>query len=80
MYLYSVYQMSGMKHITVMILALGLMGLLGIIVVDEFMIAAEHGGEFDEGILSLLNNALVGVVGIVAGYVTGKGGECNCRK
>jgi hypothetical protein len=44
------------------------------------MIAAEHGGEFDEGILSLLNNALVGVVGIVAGYVTGKGGECNCRK
>tara|TARA_X000001382_G_scaffold51048_1_gene34783 strand:+ start:2493 stop:2711 length:219 start_codon:yes stop_codon:yes gene_type:complete len=72
--------MSGMKHITVMILALGLMGLLGIIVVDEFMIAAEHGGEFDEGILSLLNNALVGVVGIVAGYVTGKGGECNCRK
>tara|TARA_R100001082_G_scaffold56115_1_gene30900 strand:- start:352 stop:561 length:210 start_codon:yes stop_codon:yes gene_type:complete len=69
-----------MKDITVMILALGLMSLLGLIVVDEFMIASDHGGDFDEGILSLLNNALVGVVGIVAGYVTGRGGKCNCEK
>ena len=64
--------MRSLKDITVMILAIGLMGLLGLIVVDEFMIASEHGGKFDEGILALLNNALVGVVGIVAGYVTGK--------
>ena len=72
--------MDSMKHITVMILALGLMGLLGLIVVDEFMIAAEHGGKFDEGILALLNNALVGVVGIVAGYVTGSNRKgCNCK-
>jgi hypothetical protein len=69
-----------MKDITVMILALGLMSLLGLIVVDEFMIASDHGGDFDEGILSLLNNALVGVVGIVAGYVTGRGGKCDCEK
>ena len=72
--------MDSMKHITVMILALGLMSLLGLIVVDEFMIAAEHGGKFDEGILALLNNALVGVVGIVAGYVTGSSSKgCNCK-
>ena len=68
-----------MKHITVMILALGLMGLLGIIVVDEFMMAAEHGGEFDEGILALLNNALVGGVGIVAGDVRGSSKGCYCK-
>ncbi len=73
--------MKYMKDMTVMILALGLMGLLGIIVVDEFMIAADHGGAFDEGILALLNNALVGVVGIVAGYVTGRNGKCEgCSK
>ena len=71
--------MDYMIHITVMILAIGLLGLLGLIVVDEFMMASEHGGKFDEGILALLNNALVGVVGIVAGYVTGKSG-CNCQK
>jgi len=73
--------MKYMKDFTVMILAIGLMGLLGLIVVDEFMIAADHGGEFDEGILGLLNNALVGVVGIVAGYVTGRNGKCEaCGK
>jgi len=72
--------MKHMKDITVMILALGLMALLGLIVIDEFMIASDHGGDFDEGILSLLNNALVGVVGIVAGYVTGRGGKCDCEK
>ena len=73
--------MNNMKHITVMILAIGLMGLLGLIVVDEFMIASEHGDKFDEGILALLNNALVGVVGIVAGYVTGNSNSkgCNCK-
>ena len=64
--------MKYIKDITVLILAVGLMTLLGIIVIDEFMIASEHGGEFDQGILALLNNALVGVVGIVAGYVTGR--------
>jgi hypothetical protein len=73
--------MKYMKDITVLVLALGLMGLLGVIVIDEFMIAADHGGDFDEGILSLLNNALVGVVGIVAGYVTGRNGKCEgCGK
>ena len=73
--------MSNMKHITVMILAIGLMGLLGLIVVDEFMIASEHGGKVDDGILALLNNALVGIVGIVAGYVTGNSNSkgCNCK-
>ncbi len=72
--------MDSLKHLTVMILAIGLMSLLGIIVVDEFMVASEHGGKFDEGILALLNNALVGVVGIVAGYVTGSSSKgCNCK-
>ena len=64
--------MKYIKDITVLILAVGLMTLLGIIVIDEFMMASEHDGEFDQGILALLNNALVGVVGIVAGYVTGR--------
>lgn len=64
--------MKYIKDITVLILAIGLMGLLTLIVVDEFMVASEHDGEFDQGILALLNNALVGVVGIVAGYVTGR--------
>ena len=61
-----------LKDITVLVLAIGLMGLLALITVDEFMMVKEHGAEFDEGILALLQNALVGIVGIIAGYVTAK--------
>jgi len=45
-----------MKDITVMILALGLMSLLGLIVVDEFMIASDHGGDLS---LVVVVNAIV---------------------
>ena len=49
------------------------MGLLGLIVVDEFMMANAHGGKLDASIIELLQMAITGIVGIVAGYVSGKG-------
>ena len=61
------------KDITVLIMVVGLMGLLGLIVVDEFMLAAEHGGELDGNIVELLQMSITGIVGIVAGYISGKG-------
>ena len=36
--------MSRIKDIVVLVMALGLMGLLALIVVDEFMMANAHGG------------------------------------
>ena len=65
-----------------MILATGLMGLLGLIVVDEFMMTNAHGGALDANVIELLQMAITGVVGIVAGYLSGtstpsKGRGCN---
>tara|TARA_B100000927_G_scaffold8148_1_gene6628 strand:- start:10827 stop:11054 length:228 start_codon:yes stop_codon:yes gene_type:complete len=71
--------MSRIKDITVLLLAVGLMGLLGLIVVDEFMMATEVGGALDGRIIELLQMAITGIVGIVAGYVSGKD-SCNCQK
>tara|TARA_B100001113_G_scaffold248529_1_gene204667 strand:+ start:70 stop:267 length:198 start_codon:yes stop_codon:yes gene_type:complete len=65
--------MSRIKDITVLIMVVGLMGLLGLIVVDEFMMASEHGGKLDANIVELLQMSITGIVGIVAGYVSGKG-------
>ena len=65
--------MSRIKDITVLIMVVGLMGLLGLIVVDEFMMASEHGGKIDANIVELLQMSITGIVGIVAGYVSGKG-------
>ena len=63
--------MEIMKPLTVMILATGLMGLLGLIVVDEFMMANAHGGALDANVIELLQMAITGVVGIVAGFLSG---------
>ena len=64
--------MNRIKDISVLILVIGLMGLLTLIVVDEFMMAREHGGELDDSIIELLQMAITGIVGIVAGYVAGR--------
>ena len=61
--------MEMMKSITVLILSVGLMSLLGLIVVDEFMMANAHGGALDANVIELLQMAITGVVGIVAGFL-----------
>ena len=65
--------MSRIKDITVLIMVVGLRGLLGLIVVDEFMMASEHGGKLDANIVELLQMSITGIVGIVAVYISGKG-------
>jgi hypothetical protein len=80
--------MELIKSITVLILSVGLMSLLGLIVVDEFMMAAEFGGELDPNIIELLQMSITGIVGIVAGFLASgnasksKGGcnnpDCKC--
>lgn len=64
--------MRHLRGITVLVLATGLMALLGVIVVDEFQAAAAADGELDSNIIELLQMAITGVIGIVAGYVSGK--------
>ena len=63
------------KDLVVLIMAGGLMGLLELIVVDEFMVAAEHNAELDQNIVELLQMSITGIIGVVAGYVSGKGKE-----
>jgi len=69
------------KGIIVLIMALGLMSLLGLIVYDEFSMASEHDAELDQNIIELLQMSITGVIGVVAGFVgAGKSGGCNCNK
>lgn len=70
--------MKDIKGIIVLIMAVGLMGLLGIIIVDEFSMAAEHDADLDQNIIELLQMSITGVIGVVAGYVGSKS-SCNCK-
>ena len=51
-------------------MGVSLMGLLGLIVVDEFMMAREHGGKLDSSVIELLQMSITGIVGIVAGWAS----------
>ena len=70
--------MEIMKPLTVMILATGLMGLLCLIVIDEFMMAAQFGGELDPNIIELLQMSITGIVGIVAGVLASGSRSKGC--
>ena len=65
--------MKHIKDITICIMGVSLMGILGLIIVDEFMMANEHGGELDRSIIELLQMSITGIVGIVAGWASTKG-------
>lgn len=61
------------KDKVVMILAGGLVFLLVFIVVADFSTALRAGRAPDESVIELLKMAITGVVGIIAGYLAGKG-------
>tara|TARA_R110002020_G_scaffold127878_2_gene286731 strand:+ start:1192 stop:1395 length:204 start_codon:yes stop_codon:yes gene_type:complete len=64
--------MKYIKDITVLIMVVGLMGILGLIIYDEFKMANEHGGDLHPDIIALLQMSLTGIIGVVGGYVGGK--------
>ncbi len=70
--------MKDIRGIIVLIMAVGLMGLLSIIIVDEFAMAADHDADLDQNIIELLQMSITGVIGVVAGYVGSKA-SCNCK-
>lgn len=61
------------KDRVVTILTGGLVFLLIFIVIADFSTALRAGRAPDEGVIELLKMAITGVVGIIAGYLAGKG-------
>lgn len=55
-------------------MGISLMGILALIIIDEFMMANQHGGELDPSVIELLQMSITGVVGIVAGWVSARNG------
>ena len=60
------------KDVVSLVLSAGLMILLGVIVVGDFYVALSENRPVDESVVNLLQMAVTGVIGIVAGYLSGK--------
>ena len=64
--------MKNIKDLTCVSLAIGLMTLLMIIVVGDFYVSLKEHRPVDESVINLLQMAVTGIIGVVAGYLSGK--------
>ena len=64
--------MKSVKDWTCLILTTGLMLFLMVIVVGDFYVALKEHRPVDESVINLLQMAVTGVIGIIAGYLSGK--------
>ena len=64
--------MKNVKDLTCISLAVGLMLLLIIIVIGDFYVALQENRAVDESVINLLQMAVTGIIGVVAGYLSGK--------
>ena len=66
------FKNASLKDLTVFIMGVGLLLLLVVITVGDFYVSLKEHHPIDESVVNLLSMAITGIVGIVAGYVTGK--------
>ena len=64
--------MKNIKDLVCMTLSAGLIFLLMTIVIGDFYEALNEKRPVDESVINLLQMAVTGVIGIVAGYLSGK--------
>jgi len=67
-----VFKNATLRDLTVFVMGVGLIGLLITITVGDFYVALREHKPIDESVVNLLSMAITGIVGVVAGYVTGK--------
>ena len=60
-----------LRDLTVFIMGVGLITLLVVITAGDFYVSLKEHHPIDESVVNLLSMAITGIVGIVAGYVTG---------
>lgn len=65
------------KDWTIVLMVGGLLGLLTIITVGDFYVALAENRPVDESVIQLLQMSITGMVGIIAGYVSGNPRQKN---
>ena len=65
------------KDWTIAVMVGGLLLLLAIITVGDFYVALQENRPVDESVINLLQMSITGMVGIIAGYISGEK-KSNC--
>ena len=68
------------KDWIVMSLAFGTILLLFVITLGDFWVAMENSREVSKDVINLLSMSITGIVGIIAGYISGKNAGYQAQK
>ena len=63
---------KNLKDLIIVALVVGVLSLLGVIIVGDYIVALEENRPVDESVITLMKMALTGLIGIIAGYIGSK--------
>ena len=65
--------MKNFKDTVILIITSGVLILLGVIIVGDYIIALEENRPIDGEIIVLMKMSITGMIGVIAGYIGGSG-------
>ena len=63
---------KNLKDVVICILVGGVITLLGVIIIGDYYVALQENRPVDESVITLMEMALTGRIGIIAGYMGSK--------
>jgi hypothetical protein len=63
---------KNVKDMVVCILVGGVLTLLGVIIIGDYVVALQENRPVDESVITLMKMALTGLIGIIAGWMGSK--------
>jgi len=59
------------KDIVVLMITSGVLLLLGVIIVGDYIVALEENRPVDESVITLMKMSVTGLIGVIGGYIGG---------
>jgi hypothetical protein len=60
------------KDTVVLLITAGVLILLAVIIVGDYLVALEENRPVDESIITLMKMSVTGLIGVIGGYIGGK--------
>ena len=60
------------KDTVVLLITAGVLILLAVIIVGDYLVALEENRPIDESVITLMKMSVTGLIGVIGGYIGGK--------
>ena len=64
--------LKNFKDVVILMITLGVLILLGIIIVGDYVVALAENRPVDESVITLMKMSVTGLIGVIGGYIGGR--------